>query len=267
MILASFDWSVAPEIFSIGPVTIRWYGLLWALSFMVGYFIMSKIFKAEGRTEKDLDALTVYMVIGTVLGARFGHCLFYHPEYYLANPMKILAIWEGGLASHGAAIGILLTLWFYYRNRDNMNYLWVLDKVVIVVALAAFFIRVANFFNSEIIGIPADVPWAVVLTNLSGIDGELPRHPAQLYEAFTYLGIFFLLITMYIKKKTELKEGLLSGLFMVLIFSARFFIEFYKENQTILEEGAALNTGQELSIPIVIIGLLLIFRPKDKFGF
>ncbi len=261
MILASFEWGVSPEIFSIGDFSIRWYGLLWAMSFMVGYYIMNRIFKSEGRTEKELDILTVYMVIGTVLGARLGHCYFYHFDYYWANPLEVLQIWKGGLASHGAAIGILLSLWLYVRKKKDMTYLWILDKIVIVVALAAFFIRMGNFFNSEIIGQPADVPWAVILTRLSGEAGTIPRHPTQLYEAFTYLGIFIYLSTLYFRKKTHLKEGLLSGFFMVLIFSARIIIEFFKEVQVPNEIDMMLNYGQLYSIPIVLIGLFLIFRP------
>ncbi len=177
MILNYINWDVNPEIFTIGTFSIRWYGLLFALSFVLGYFIMKKIFQKEGLSVKLLDELSTYMIIATIVGARLGHCLFYEPEVYLSNPIEILYIWEGGLASHGAAIGILIAL-FLFSRKNKKPYIWILDRIVIVVALAGFFIRMGNLMNSEIYGIPADVPWAFIFAKASNFqEADDPRTP------------------------------------------------------------------------------------------
>jgi len=256
-------WNVSPEIFSLGPLTIRWYGLLFASSFIAGFFIMDKIFKKEGRTEDDLNDLVWYMILGTVIGARLGHCLFYNPVYYLSHPLEILMIWKGGLASHGAAVGILTAIYFFSKKKKNMPYLWVMDRVVITVALAAFFIRLGNLFNSEIIGKPTDVPWAFIFERAYVSDPMTPRHPAQLYEAVAYLLIFFLLIYLYKKKDGKIESGLFLGIFMSLVFGFRIFVEFFKEVQEPFEKGLPLDMGQILSIPLVIAGLYLIWRAMN----
>ena len=181
--LAYIDWSVGPDIIDIGIIKIRWYGLLFALSFVLGYQIMLKVFKYEGHTQKQLDSLTIFMILGTVIGARLGHCLFYEPGYYLSNPLEILKVWNGGLASHGAALGIIFSLFLFSKKHKTISFPWILDRIVIVVALSGFFIRTGNFFNSEIIGVPTDLPWAVIFHRID----ELPRHPSQVYEAFAYL--------------------------------------------------------------------------------
>lgn len=257
---AFITWDVSPEIFRIGSFAIRWYGLLFALSFVVGYQIISKIYADEKRTQKDMESLTITMIIGTIIGARLGHCFFYDPGYYLSNPAKILAVWEGGLASHGAAIGILLALWYYVRKRPKFTMLWVLDRVVIVVALAGFFIRLGNFFNSEILGRAAEVPWAVVFSRID----EIPRHPAQLYEAFSYLFIFVFLYFSYRKAEGNVAPGSFFGWFLVLVFGARFVIEFYKEVQSPFEAGLPLDMGQLLSIPFVLAGVYFLWKSKKK---
>ena len=187
--LATITWSISPEIYSIGPIHIRYYGLLFALSFVVGFKIMEHIFNKENRSMDDLNDLVWYMILGTVIGARLGHCLFYNPEYYLANPIEILKIWTGGLASHGAAVGILTSIYFYSKKKKNQSFLWVMDRVVITVALAAVFIRMGNLFNSEIIGHPTDLAWGFIFTSVDNI----PRHPAQLYEALFYLLSFVII--------------------------------------------------------------------------
>lgn len=253
-------WDVSPDIFSIGPVTIRWYGLLFAASFIVGYQLMMVIFNKEGRSEKDLNDLVWYMVIGTVAGARLGHCLFYSPEYYLSHPLEILMVWKGGLASHGAAIAIPLSLYLYIRSRKGFTFLWIMDRVVITVALSGFFIRMGNLFNSEIFGKPTDVPWAFVF---SIVDGQ-PRHPTQIYEAIAYLIIFILLLRMYLRPKGKIKEGKLFGIFLILVFGFRFFVEFLKENQSQFEEGLILNMGQLLSIPLVLLGMYILTNKENK---
>ncbi len=260
MLLSFIEWSVSPEIFHVGPFSIRWYGFLFALAFVAGYIIIGWIYKQEGKPKTEVEQLAVYMIFGTVIGARLGHCLFYNPEYYLSNPIEILKVWEGGLASHGAAIGIIVSLYLYAKKRKDITLLWILDRVVIVVALGGSFIRLGNLFNSEIIGKAAEVPWAFIFTAVD----ELPRHPSQLYESIAYFLIFLILLFIYIKKKKNLNNGLLFGLFLVLVFTFRFFVEFVKENQSSFEAGMALNMGQLLSIPFVITGFVFIFRSMKK---
>lgn len=254
-------WDVSPDIVTIGPITIRWYGLLFALSFIIGYQIMLMIFNKENRSEKDLNDLVWYMVGGTVIGARLGHCLFYNPDYYLSHPIEILLVWKGGLASHGAAIGILFSIYWYIKKRKNFSFLWLMDRIVITVALAGFFIRMGNLFNSEIYGMPTNVPWAFVF---AAVDGQ-PRHPTQIYEALAYLFVFIILYVIYIRSFAKIKEGFLFGLFLILVFGFRFAIEFLKENQSLFEEKMLINMGQLLSIPLIILGIYILLRKDKKF--
>jgi prolipoprotein diacylglyceryl transferase len=255
MHLLVIPWDVNPEIFRIGPVAIRWYGLLFASSFLFGYIIMDRIFKNENLQQSVLDRLTVYMAIGVVVGARLGHVLFYEPEYYLSHPLEILKIWHGGLASHGAAVGILVALWLFVR-KEKKDYTWVIDRIAIVVALSGFFIRTGNLMNSEIYGVETTVPWGFVFLR----NGEtVPKHPTQIYEALVYLFIFILLYRIYWKNKGEHIQGLLISLTLILIFTARFFIEFLKEDQVAFESGMKLNMGQLLSIPFVIAGFVWLY--------
>jgi len=203
------------------------------------------------------------MIFGTVIGARLGHCLFYNPSYYLSNPIEIFKVWEGGLASHGAAIGILIAVYLFSKKKKNYSFLWIIDRIVIVVALAGTFIRLGNLFNSEIIGKPTDVSWAFIFTAVD----DLPRHPTQLYESISYLIIFLILLFIYYKGLEKDRGGFLFGLFLVLIFTFRFFVEFLKENQSAFERGMILDMGQILSIPFVIAGIIFIkksFKPKTK---
>lgn len=263
MLLGFIEWSISPEIFHLGPVSVRWYGFLFAMAFVAGYFIMTWVFNKEGRPRTDLEQLSVYMIFGTVIGARLGHCLFYNPEYYLSNPIEIFKVWEGGLASHGAALGILTALYLFSKKKKNYPMLWTLDRVVIVVALAGTFIRLGNLFNSEIIGKPTDVSWAFIFTAVD----DLPRHPAQLYESIAYFIVFLILLFFYYKGFEKNRNGLLFGLFLVLVFAFRFFVEFVKENQSGFEAGMALNMGQLLSIPFVLAGIIFIgksFKHKTK---
>lgn len=254
--LGAFFWDASPVIFSVGPVSIRWYGLMFAVAFIVGYQIMAYFFKKEQKPAKYLESLMIIMILGTILGSRLGHCLFYAPEYYLANPIEMLKIWEGGLASHGAVFGNLLGLWLFSRRHKDIPLLWLLDRMVIVVAIGGSFIRMGNFFNSEIIGKAADVPWAVVFARIDLI----PRHPGQLYESMAYIAIFIFLFFMYKSYKANIPQGLLFGWFLMLVFSARFFIEFFKEIQSPFEAGLALNMGQMLSLPLIAVGIYFILR-------
>ncbi len=252
--LQYITWDVSPEIIDTEYFSIRWYGLLFALGFLIGQQILIYIFKQEGKPERDVETLTVFMVLSTIIGARLGHCLFYEPEYYLANPIKILKIWEGGLASHGATIGILFALWLYARKKKDQSYLWVVDRIVITVALAGGLIRLGNLMNSEIIGKPTDVPWAFVFTAVD----QQPRHPAQLYEAISCFILFGFLFWLWSRRKAKTPEGSLLGIFLIYIFGLRFAYEFLKENQVDFENNMALNMGQWLSIPAVLGGIFVL---------
>lgn len=259
MELLKIIWTVEPDIIS-SPLTIRWYGLLFASAFLLGYYVLQHIFKKEGVPEEWLDKVLLYVMVGTVVGARLGHVFFYDWAYYSQNLMEIPQVWKGGLASHGAAIGIILALWLFSRKVTKKPILWILDRVVITVALGGFFIRLGNLMNHEIIGKPADVPWAFVFTRIDNI----PRHPSQLYEALCYLVIFGVLFFLWKKKEWGRVNGKLFGLFLVLLFSVRFMIEFVKENQSAFEQDLPLNMGQILSIPFVLFGLGLLFVKQKK---
>lgn len=259
MPICFITWSVSPEIFSIGPITLRWYGLLFALSFFIGYIIMQRIFKKENQPITLLDELATYMIISTVIGARLGHVLFYEPLSYLQHPLDILKIWQGGLASHGAAVGILIALYIFAR-RKNKPYFWALDRVVIVVALAGFFIRTGNLMNSEIYGKPTDLPWAFIFTRIN----DIPRHPTQIYEGMSYLATFFFLLNYYYKKNGSPRPGDIFGMFLIAIFGMRIIIEFLKEPQVGFENQLTFNMGQMLSLPFVIAGIYLLLRRTIK---
>jgi phosphatidylglycerol:prolipoprotein diacylglycerol transferase len=258
--LASIYWDFVKG-FNIGSLEIRWYGILFALAFLIGYQIMEWMFKVENKNPKLVDNLTLTMIISTVVGARLGHCLFYDPVYYLSNPLEILAIRKGGLASHGAAIAILIGLWLFARKRaKDITFLWVVDRISIVVALAGSFIRLGNFFNQEIYGEPTSLPWAVVFADVD----ELSRHPVQLYESISYLLIFIFLFSYYNKRRVKTHDGNIFGLFLVLVFGARFVLEYFKVNQAAFIGEFPLNMGQMLSIPFVAIGLFLLIRKSSS---
>lgn len=255
-----FKWNISPEIFTIpnSPFGLRYYSLLWALSFIIGFYIVQAIFKNEKKNLDDLDSLFMTMLLGTIIGARVGHCLFYDFEYYfIQNPIKILYVWEGGLASHGAVIGIFTALWLFVRKRPSYKLMWLLDRLMIPIALGGAFIRLGNFFNSEIVGIPTNGSWGVIFQRL----GEnFPRVPVQLFEAIAYFIVFGLIYGYYWKKKGEFSPGMIFGFFFVSVFGARFMLEFWKVGDKI----SGLNRGHWLSIPIVIIGLIIWFRAWHK---
>lgn len=248
-------WNASPEIFAIGSFALRWYGLFFALSFILGFNVEQKIFAYEKIDERHLDRLFVTMVVGTIVGARLGHTLFYEPEIYLADPIRILRIWEGGLASHGAAVVIPLLLWFYQRT-SGLTWLWLLDRMCLTVALAGGFIRLGNLFNSEILGKAWDGPWSFVFMRVD----RIPRHPTQIYESITYFASFAFLMWLYWKRGKGKSPGYMFGTFLILIFGTRIGWEFLKENQTPWEQGLFLNMGQLLSIPLVGIGIYLLLR-------
>lgn len=275
MVLNYITWNVDPVAFSLGSLQVRWYGICWALGFLFGYLLMNKVYKKEKMPEGELDSLLIYMLVSTVIGARLGHCLFYEPEYYLSHPVEILKIWEGGLASHGGAIGILIGLWLYVRRfnrktdkkkgeKARITYLWMLDRIVIPVCLVGAFIRLGNVFNSEIYGTPTTLPWGFVFVRgneqFFGANGELlPCHPTGLYEAFFCIVTMFLLLWMFFKRDLgDKRPGLMFGTFLIIIFGSRIAIEFLKNVQVDFEKNMMFDMGQWLSVPFVVVGLVMI---------
>ena len=358
-------WNGSPEIFSYEQFALRWYGLLFALGFLVSQQILYYMYRQEGKPEKDVDTLTIYMIVATILGARLGHVLFYQPEIIWQSPLSVLLPFEfspfrftgfQGLASHGAAIGILFALWLYSRKKKSgQNYMQILDRIVILVCIAGCFIRLGNFFNSEIIGKPSSNPLAIVFANritesiMRDTDGSNPvaytqinksdlppgqnsrmpidivilfkkgidedratsfvtnevkyylvqlnefvdepamtplsfqmvkeqdgsyaariqtfgiaRHPAQLYEAISCLILFAFFLWYWSRYKNNLPEGRIFGMFMIALWTLRFAYEFLKENQVSFEDQLKLNMGQLLSIPLVIVGILVLIRSYKK---
>ncbi len=277
MFLSYFiTWDVEPEIFNIGGFSLRYYGLLFVLAFIFGYKIEEKIFRAEGLSMEWLDKLWIYVAVATVVGARLGHCLFYDWAYFSHHPLEMVLPFRfepefkftgfQGLASHGAAIGIITGLWYYSKKVSKKSIFWILDRAVIPIALAGVFIRLGNLMNSEIVGEVTTRPWGFRFVNASGLENPLsPRHPAQLYEAFCYLLSFGVLMYLYWRTNAKERQGFIFGMFLVLIFTARFLIEFVKENQVEFEETMTLNMGQWLSIPFVAVGCFMLwYSGKNK---
>lgn len=248
-------WDIRPEIFSFMPLP-RWYSLLFAGGMVFGYFIMRNIYQRENKPVEILDSLLMHVMLGMIIGMRLGHCLLYQPEYYLAHPLEIPQIWKGGYASHGGFAGVLIALILYARRYKEVTFLWVADRVSIIAMLTAGFIRIGNFFNSEMIGHATDVPWRVTFALVDNI----PRHPAQLYEAFGYLVITAIDWTMYKRGTVLEKPGRLLGWTAIMGFSWRFFCEFFKEDQVPFEQGLTFNMGQLLSVPFVLLGIWLVMR-------
>jgi len=270
MIINFITWNIDPEIFHLGSLSIRWYGLLFASAFLAGYIIFTRYLRTDHLTNEMLDELLIYIAVGTIIGARLGHCFFYEPEYFLKNPLEILKIWKGGLASHGAAIGILLALWLYIR-KYKLSFLWLIDRIVIVVALGGAFIRFGNLFNSEIYGLPTELPWGFMFVRDKLYDantGELlptvPRHPTQIYEALSYLLIFTFLFIFYRKRSMQVRDGFIFGVFMIALFTARFLIEFVKNDQVAFEAGMKFNMGQLLSLPFILAGIIFVLWTKYR---
>ena len=267
-------WNVDPVIFNVGSFGLRWYSFGFLFAFLFGYIILYKMFQQKKVEVSYLDSFVIYMFLAVLIGARLGHCLFYEPDYYLTGKHwleMILPInmktgqFTGyqGLASHGAAIGILVAIWLFYR-KHRMNPWWILDRLVIVVALGGAFIRLGNLFNSEIYGVETSLPWGFVFER----NGEtVPKHPTQLYESLSYLLIFVVCIWAYIKKKGNLRSGVLFGWWLIALFGVRVLIEFVKEEQVAFEKGMVLDMGQWLSIPFILLGVvMLILGYKGKLS-
>ena len=258
-------WNVDPVIFNIGSFGLRWYSLGFLLAFLLGYYIMNKMFLREKVESKYLESLIIYMFVAVLVGARLGHCLFYEPNYFLTSDhwMEIFLPFNmktgqftgyQGLASHGAAIAILIAIWLFYR-KYKINVWWILDRLVIVIALGGAFIRLGNLFNSEIYGFETSLPWGFIFER----NGEtVPKHPTQLYESLSYRIIFTLCYLVYRKKDGKLHNGRLFGWWLIALFGMRFLIEFVKEEQVDFEKGMTLDMGQWLSIPFILAGILLV---------
>lgn len=257
------NWNVNPEILAIGPLSLRWYSILFVSGFILGWFIFKKFFIREGIPVKLLDPLLYTLLIGTIVGARLGHCLFYQPDYYLGSWdgfWEIFMPWKGGLASHGGTIALFIAMiWFarHYGRKHDFDFFWILDHLAIAVCFAATFIRLGNLFNSEIYGDVTTLPWGFVFE----LRGEsLPKHPTQLYEALSYCILGVVLTLLYKYKAEKMYRGTFIGVFFIVLFGMRFLIEFIKEPQVGFENDMVLNMGQWLSIPFILIGIgMLIY--------
>ncbi len=272
-------WAVDSELID-GWRTPNLYGLLFVSGIVLGYFVIRKMFRAEQIEDKILDTLVTYMVLATIIGARLGHVLFYGPYWdevvdgqviergYFSHPADIIKIWEGGLASHGAAIAILIALFIFTKKVSGRSYIWILDRIAAPIAIAGTFIRLGNLVNHEMVGYVTDVPWAFEFqyyyNSAIGTYDPSPRHPAQLYEAICYFISFWILLYLYWKLKKWQQPGFVFGSFLILIFGARIICEFFKLGQTARDYTLPLNTGQLLSIPLVIAGIYLIYNALKK---
>jgi len=269
--LLYINWNIDPEIFRIGGFALRYYSLMFVMAFAGSYFILSKIYTKENVSIHLLNKLAIFVFIGTLIGARLGHTLFYEFGYYKNHLLEIILpfrIANGkfeltgyqGLASHGGAIGIITAVALYCR-KYKQSFLWIMDRLGIVVAFSGFFIRLGNLFNSEIIGRPSNASWAFIFERVD----KIPRHPAQLYEAILYLFIFGIHWFLFKNKAQKLKDGFLFGSFLTMLFTVRFLIEFVKENQEAFENTLAINMGQILSIPFILIGVyLVVLKSRSK---
>lgn len=265
--MLSIVWDFNPVLVSIGGFEIRYYSLMWAAALLVGGWIFSYFCKKEGRPQSLSDSAFLYIALGTMIGARVGHCLFYEPEYYLLKPWAIITeIRNGGLASHGATIGIITAIWLCSR-KNRVPVMWMTDRLGVIAPISGALIRFGNLFNSEIIGHQTDVPWGFKFMRLyRGLPAEqVPAcHPTQLYEALCYIATFLVLWWMYHKTDAPRRRGLMFGVALIGIFLTRFFIEFVKINQVAFEEGMSLNMGQWLSLPFVALGVLSVWYALSR---
>lgn len=268
--IAAIDWNVKSELIE-GWATPNKYGLLFVTGLIIGFFVIKRMFKKEGIPESLLDKLLIYVVLSTIIGARLGHVFFYDWPAYSRDLISIFKIWEGGLASHGAAIAILIALYIYSKRVSKRPMLWILDRIAAPIAIAGCFIRLGNLVNHEIIGTPTDLPWGFIFhyasedTLINGV--QVPRHPAQLYEAIYYLLTFALLMYLYWKTRAKYRLGIIFGTFMIVLWMGRLLIEFVKIGQTERDDVWALNTGQLLSIPLILAGVVILImglRRKEE---
>ncbi len=269
---SAITWDVSPNLFTIRAFgtefPIAWYGMMFAVSFLLGQQLMAYIFRKEGKPSADLELLTIYAVLGTVIGARLGHYLFYEWELRCGDPLRWMADLVTppfrGLASHGATITILTALYLYSRRKPDQPFLWVVDRMVIIASLAGILIRLGNLFNSEIYGTPTSLPWGFLFVRETdpSLLPVVPRHPTQLYEALFCLFLLVLTFCLWRYKRQSLPLGFITGLFITLLFSFRFLVEFLKNDQSSFEQDLALNMGQILSIPAILVGLLILWYAR-----
>ena len=256
------EWNVAPEIFSLNIMGFnlapRWYGLAYVLGFFLGEKYVGSYMIKKGFTKDEVSKLFVHMLTGTIVGARLGHCLFYEPAKYLSDPFSILKVWEGGLASHGGFLGVIIAIWIYNRRVKKLDFIWLLDVVAAPSLITGAYIRLGNLMNSEILGHPADVPWAFVFKRVDNI----PRHPSQLYEALGYGTVSLIVFYLYRKFHDTWPKGRFVGLILVGGMGYRFFVEIFKDNQVAFENDLFINMGQILSLPMMALGFLLIFKKQ-----
>lgn len=252
-------WNVDPVAFALGPITVHWYGIFFALAFWQGLMFMRRAYIREGRDPAELDLLLGYVAGGVLIGARLAHCFFYDPVFYTQHPLEILKIWKGGLASHGGTAGLVLGVWLFLRRFPQMDLLWLLDRLSIPGALGGMCIRLGNLMNSEILGVPATVPWAMVFERVDNV----PRHPVQLYEALAY-GVIGAVLFLFSKTGLGRRKGALTGWCLLFIFGARFILEFFKTPQAVYEAGFTLSVGQWLSLPVVLVGAWLVWSRRNS---
>ena len=274
--ILQIQWNIDPIIFTFRmggfEMPFTWYGLFFAMSFLIGIQVSTYLLKKEGKPQSDLDALSIYILLATVIGARLGHYLFYEWEYLLNSPLQwfltMITPPFAGLASHGATIAILISIYLYARTRADQSFFWVVDRIVIGVSFAGL-IRLGNLFNSEIYGKPTELPWGFVFlreTNPNLLP-LVPRHPTQLYEFLFCMLLFAVTFMMWNYRRHILPNGVIAAVFIIGLFTFRFFVEFLKNEQVSFEQSMALNMGQLLSIPAVLFGILILvyaYRKKDK---
>jgi len=257
-----FIWNIEPNILHYGSIQMRWYGLFFVGSFFLGLWLLQWIYKKEGKDPEMLDNLVIYTMVGVVVGARLMHCLAYEPEFYLSHPLEILKVWKGGLASHGGMLGSIVGIYLFSLHY-KVPFFWILARTAIAGTITATMVRLGNFFNSEILGLPSDAPWAIIFSRVDMI----PRHPVQLYEALGYFSLFLLMITIYKKASPHFATRVLPPLFLLYMFTLRFILEYFKTRQAGYISELPFTTGQLLSLPFVLIGIvwiLWVFISKDN---
>lgn len=263
---AEITWTAHPVLFTLGWFQLRWYALMFIVGFFIGIKIMEWVYRREGYNPERVYYLFIACFVGTLVGARLGHCFFYDPGYYLANPLEIFKTWKGGLASHGGTIGVILCVMWYARH-DGLSKLWLLDRLSIAVAPVAALIRVGNLFNHEIYGHETSLPWGTrFVTNIHAWEQGAeplfcdPSHPTQIYEALAYVGVFLACWGLYKFTQAGRHRGVIFGVFLLGIFVSRFFIEFIKNEQEGWEQGMLLDMGQLLSIPFIVLGAWFVWK-------
>lgn len=253
-------WNVDPELLSIGPFSLRYYSLMFIIGFLLMGEYVKRLFVKYGRDGELVSSLTTHIIVGMLIGSRLVHCLFYEPQYYLSHPLDIIKIWEGGLASHGGYLGVIIAVWIFMKKHPQLKFFWILDLIAGPCLFVGGLIRIGNLFNSEIVGRPSNVPWAVIFQRVD----PFPRHPAQVYEAIGYFTIAGILFWMEKKKFTQWKKGSILAAAMVLSFAFRFFVEFVKDEQATITVSSVINMGQLLSLAFVIAGIVLWFRVQKN---